>query len=133
MTRPFDPVLQFSLSLIDYPCCTVLSWFQKLTIIDYKFIKGNNYHVYYLLNICNLVYEFQPDQNWEIDIDDLERQIDRDTVAIIINNPSNPCGSVYSAEHLTAVLAVAGQHRVPIIADEIYEHLVNYFISYSIV
>ncbi|KAG8306425.1 hypothetical protein J6590_047834 [Homalodisca vitripennis] len=76
------------------------------------------------LGINVKTYQLLPDQNWEIDLDDLDRQIDRDTVAIVINNPSNPCGSVYSAEHLSAMLEVAKHHRVPIIADEIYEHLV---------
>lgn len=54
----------------------------------------------------------------------MEAAIDAQTAAIVINNPSNPCGSVFSRQHLLDILAVAARHRVPIIADEIYEHLV---------
>lgn len=72
-----------------------------------------------------MILTLQPDRNWEIDTQDLERQIDRDTVAIVVNNPSNPCGSVYTVQHLESVLQVAERQRVPIIADEIYEHLVR--------
>lgn len=67
---------------------------------------------------------FQPELDWEIDLDDLEAQIDESTAAILINNPSNPCGSVFSREHLLDVLDVAAKYYVPIIADEIYEHMV---------
>lgn len=61
---------------------------------------------------------------WKVDIEDLENQIDDDTAAIVVINPSNPCGSVYDKEHLFEILDVASRNRVPIIADEIYEHFV---------
>jgi tyrosine aminotransferase len=67
----------------------------------------------------------QPDRQWEVDIDHLESLIDEHTAAIVVNNPSNPCGSVYSKEHLTDILQVAAKHKIPIIADEIYEHFVS--------
>ena len=57
-------------------------------------------------------------------MEDLERQIDENTAAIIINNPSNPCGSVYSRQHLLDILAVAEKKKVPIIADEVYAGMV---------
>lgn len=69
-------------------------------------------------------YNLLPDKSWEVDLDHLESHIDDRTAAIIINNPSNPCGSVYSKEHLLEILAVAEAYKVPIIADEIYEHFV---------
>jgi len=55
----------------------------------------------------------------------MESLIDRNTAAIIVNNPSNPCGSVYSEKHLRAILAVAERHFLPIIADEIYDFFVS--------
>ncbi|XP_067007089.2 tyrosine aminotransferase [Anabrus simplex] len=69
-------------------------------------------------------YNLKPEKGWEVDLTHLEQQIDGDTAALIINNPSNPCGSVYSRQHLADILAVAERNFVPIIADEIYEHLV---------
>lgn len=50
--------------------------------------------------------------------------IDGRTRAILVNNPSNPCGSVYSRAHLQDILDLADKYRVPLIADEIYGNLV---------
>ena len=71
----------------------------------------------------------QPDKSWEVDIEHLESHIDDKTAAIVINSPSNPCGSVYSKEHLQKILAVAEAYKVPIIADEIYEHFVSQILN----
>ncbi|XP_031827481.1 tyrosine aminotransferase [Nomia melanderi] len=76
------------------------------------------------LGITVKSYDLRPELNWEIDLDDLESQIDESTAAIIINNPSNPCGSVFSRDHILDILDVAARYYVPIIADEIYEHMV---------
>ncbi|MCF6093333.1 pyridoxal phosphate-dependent aminotransferase [Microaerobacter geothermalis] len=46
------------------------------------------------------------------------------TKAIIINSPSNPTGSIYSAEELKAIAEVCIQHGVLMISDEIYEKLI---------
>ncbi|CAH1982444.1 unnamed protein product [Acanthoscelides obtectus] len=69
-------------------------------------------------------YNLLPEQNWEVDLFHLESQIDHNTAALVINNPSNPCGSVWSEAHLRAVMSVARRRRIPVIADEIYERLV---------
>lgn len=74
----------------------------------------------------------QPEKSWEIDLEHLESLIDDNTMAVIVCNPSNPCGSVYSKEHLLDILDVIGRNRVPIIADEIYEHFVSGFFLTSI-
>lgn len=67
----------------------------------------------------------QPERNWEVDLEMLEASIDEETAAIVVNNPSNPCGSVYSREHLIAILDVAARNKVPVIADEIYDYFVS--------
>ncbi|GIY75007.1 tyrosine aminotransferase, partial [Caerostris extrusa] len=69
-------------------------------------------------------YSLLPEKSWEVDLADLEHQITYDTAAIVVNNPSNPCGSVYSRRHLQSILEVAARNYVPIIADEIYEQFV---------
>ena len=60
-----------------------------------------------------------------MDLDQLEEQIDDQTAAIVVNNPSNPCGSVYGRSHLEAILQVAARNFVPVIADEIYDYFVR--------
>ncbi|MCO5611288.1 hypothetical protein L7F22_065540 [Adiantum nelumboides] len=69
-------------------------------------------------------YDLLPEHNWEIDLDMLDMLTDRNTVAMIICNPSNPCGAAYSLEHLSKVVEKAAQLRLPIIADEIYGDIV---------
>lgn len=68
-------------------------------------------------------YDLIPERNWEIDLDHLESLIDDKTTAILITNPSNPCSSVFSKDHLLRILDVAERHRLPIIADEVREVL----------
>ncbi|WVR09183.1 tyrosine aminotransferase [Kwoniella sp. DSM 27419] len=68
-------------------------------------------------------YDCIEEQDWEVDVDMLDGLCDDDTKAIIITNPSNPCGSNYSREALQKIIAVADKHKVPIIADEIYGHM----------
>lgn len=62
-------------------------------------------------------YKLIPEKNWEADIDHLESLIDENTSAILINNPSNPCGSNYSRNHLLEILSVASKHSLPIISE----------------
>ncbi|XP_041989007.1 tyrosine aminotransferase [Aricia agestis] len=76
------------------------------------------------LGITIKYYNLLPHEQWKVDLVDLESQIDDDTAAIVVINPSNPCGSVYDKTHLTEILEVAARNYVPIIADEIYEHFV---------
>jgi tyrosine aminotransferase len=65
-------------------------------------------------------YDLLPDRDWEIDVKGLDGLVDKNTRALIINNPSNPCGAVYSRAHLTSVLAACERFRLPVIADEVY-------------
>lgn len=57
-------------------------------------------------------------------MDELESLIDERTKAIVVNNPSNPCGSVYSREHLLDIINLAERYKLPIIADEVYGDMV---------
>jgi tyrosine aminotransferase len=69
-------------------------------------------------------YDLDPQRDWQVDLASLANAVDSRTRAILVNNPSNPCGSVYSREHLLDILRVAEQRRLPIIADEVYAGMV---------
>jgi len=69
-------------------------------------------------------YNLLPDAEWQIDVDHLESLIDDRTKCILINNPSNPCGSVLRKPNLLNVLRVAESYSLPIVSDEIYEGMV---------
>jgi tyrosine aminotransferase len=73
--------------------------------------------------IVSKFYNLDPKKDWDIDLEHLESLIDSKTKVIVVNNPSNPCGSVYSREHLVAICKIAEKHRLPIIADEVYANM----------
>ena len=82
-----------------------------------------------MYKICSIVRHqimivHQPEKSWEADLAQMESLIDENTAAILVNNPSNPCGSVYSKEHLIEILKIAERHKLPVIADEIYGQIV---------
>jgi aspartate/methionine/tyrosine aminotransferase len=60
------------------------------------------------------------DGRWVLDIERLKAAITPKTSALFINSPSNPTGWTATREDLKAVLDLARQHRLWIIADEIY-------------
>lgn len=69
-------------------------------------------------------YDLVAERSWEADLEMMEALVDDKTRAILVNNPSNPCGSVYSKEHLLDIIAFARRHNLPLIADEIYADMV---------
>jgi tyrosine aminotransferase len=69
-------------------------------------------------------YNLVPERSWECDLAQMEALIDAKTRAVLINNPSNPCGANFSREHLEAILRLCEKHRVPLIADEVYADMV---------
>ena len=65
-------------------------------------------------------YHLLPKSSWEADLAHMETLVNSRTKALVVVNPSNPCGSVYSHTHLSQLLAFAARHRLPVIADEVY-------------
>ncbi len=64
------------------------------------------------------------DQNFKITAEQLEAAITEKTKAVMINNPSNPTGAIYTKEELQALADVCVRHDLFIIADEIYDKLI---------
>jgi tyrosine aminotransferase len=48
-------------------------------------------------------FDLIPEKGWEVDLDAVEALADENTVAMVVINPGNPCGSVYSYQHLQKV------------------------------
>ena len=62
--------------------------------------------------------------NFAIDLPALKALITERTRAIILNSPCNPTGSMYDRETLEGIAALAIQHNVLVISDEIYEKMI---------
>lgn len=73
----------------------------------------------------NAVHYMCDEQNeWNPDIDDIRKKITDKTKGIVIINPNNPTGALYSKEILEEIVQIAREHELIIFADEIYDRLV---------
>ncbi len=69
-------------------------------------------------------YLLDEDNGWQPDIAHMESQIDEKTKAIVLINPNNPTGAVYSEETLRQVIDLARRYNLLIMSDEIYDRLI---------
>ncbi|MFH5833079.1 pyridoxal phosphate-dependent aminotransferase [Halalkalibaculum sp. DA384] len=74
----------------------------------------------------HLTYKLDPDNNWMPDIEDLRNKVKyNDSIAgMLIINPDNPTGAVYPREVLEEMVAIAREHRLFMICDEIYANII---------
>jgi len=69
-------------------------------------------------------YDLDESNGWEPDVDDIKGKVNDKTRALLLINPNNPTGAVYSKRTLEQLLEIARQHNLVILADEIYDKLV---------
>lgn len=68
-------------------------------------------------------YLAQEDDDWNPGIEDIRSKITPQTKAIVVINPNNPTGAVYSRHVLKQLADVAREHSLLILADEIYDRV----------
>ena len=61
--------------------------------------------------------------DWFPDVEDIKSKVTSRTKAIVVINPNNPTGAVYSKELLLDIVEVARQNNLIIFADEIYDKI----------
>ena len=62
-------------------------------------------------------------KEWAPDLDDLRKKITPRTKAIVVINPNNPTGAIYSNEILLGLTEIAREHGLILFADEIYDKM----------
>jgi len=94
---------------------------------DDLLIPGPTYPQYNLITrfvgATPIPYRCIEEEGWQPDVDDIRKKISQKTKGIVIINPNNPTGALYSKEVIKSIIDIAGEHNVPIISDEIYDDL----------
>lgn len=68
-------------------------------------------------------YVCDEQREWQPDLEDIRSKITPRTKAIVVINPNNPTGAVYSREVLEGIAAIAREHSLLVLADEIYDRI----------
>ncbi|MDB2405537.1 pyridoxal phosphate-dependent aminotransferase [Arcobacteraceae bacterium] len=83
------------------------------------------YHVSTLESIgCKIKFIKTTPPHYGIDFDYLASQVTEKTKAILICNPSNPSGKVYTKEELNSISTIVNQNDLVLFSDEMYEHFI---------
>ncbi len=75
------------------------------------------------IGAVNNEYFLDEANDWQPDVDDIAAKIDARTRAIVLINPNNPTGSLYSRAVLERIVELAIEHNLVIFSDEIYDKL----------
>lgn len=68
-------------------------------------------------------YTCDEDQDWEPSLNDIKSKITKNTKGIVVINPNNPTGAVYSKQTLKAIVEIAREHKLIVYSDEIYDKI----------
>lgn len=70
------------------------------------------------------LYDLNEDDAWQPDLDDIRKKITPRTRGIVLINPNNPTGALYSRRKLEEIAELAREHNLVVFADEIYDKLI---------
>ena len=68
--------------------------------------------------------QLREERDFRFDLDELRDKVTDRTRLIIINSPQNPTGGILTAEDLAGIAEIAAQRDIPVMSDEIYDHLI---------
>lgn len=68
-------------------------------------------------------YRCDEENGWNPDLADIESKITENTHGLVIINPNNPTGAVYSEETVKGLVDIARRHHLVVFSDEIYEKI----------
>src|SRR5690606_12455969 len=86
----------------DYPLWTAMTSLAGGTPVHYLCDEGND---------------------WQPDLEDIRSKVTPQTKAIVIINPNNPTGAVYSREVLEGLVQIARENQLLLLSDEIYDRI----------
>lgn len=84
----------------------------------------NYIHVPHFFGAVPVSYKLREENDYQIDLDEIEGLITPKTKMLVINTPGNPTGVVQSRETLEKLADIAKKHNLIVVSDEIYEKLV---------
>ena len=94
---------------------------------DELLIPGPTYPQYNVItkfaDAVPIPYHCIENENWQPNVDDIRKKITERTKGIVLINPNNPTGALYSKKVLKEILDIAGEHTLMVISDEIYDDL----------
>ncbi len=94
---------------------------------DELLIPGPTYPQYSLITLFNdakpIPYRCIETEGWQPDVCDIRKKISKRTKGLVIINPNNPTGALYSKKVIKEILDIAGEYQVPVISDEIYDDI----------
>ena len=94
---------------------------------DEVLIPSPDYPLWTAATVLNggraVYYPCPEDQAFNPDVEAIERLITPQTRAIVVINPNNPTGAVYSRETLTGIARLAERHGLVVMSDEIYDQM----------
>lgn len=83
-----------------------------------------NYSADAILSGAEPIYVELTPPEFKFDTEKLEEAFKQNPKALILCNPSNPCGKVFTLEELKIIADLAEKYDVYVITDEVYEHIV---------